>query len=341
MKEHVALKHFLLPFQPFFEMNGVTDICINRPGEVWVEQNGEFACHKVDKLTDDFLWQFAQLVAEFNQREISPENPTLSSVLPNQLRVQFVVEPACEKGSFICAIRQKSIRRLPLSHYFAKPIHRIQQSQAVETHSTEDSQLLGTYLAEDYETFLRLAILQRKNIIISGGTGTGKTTFLNSLLPIVPLTERLITIESDREVIVEHPNAVHLLAAQDGKSVADITMLGLLKATLRLRPDRIFVSELREDEALPYLRAVNSGHPGSITTMHADSPANCFEQLAFMVMQGRANFTHTDLVAYAKSIINIVIQIKRNAVGERYISEIYFDLAERQKSQPIHLANVS
>ena len=327
MKNHVALNHHLKAFDSYLTMDNVTEICINRPFEVWVEQAGRFVQFDEPAFTDDFLMQFAHLVAEANQREISREYPTLSSILPNGLRVQFVVEPACESGTFICAIRQKSIKQMTLSHYFTK--------STGTTHcppSMGDKQLLHDYLSGDYETFLTNAVLQKKNIIISGGTSTGKTTFLNSLLQLIPLTERLVTIETDREVISSHQNTVHLLAAEEGKSVAHITMLGLLKATLRLRPDRILVSELRAEEAFPFLRAVNSGHPGSITTLHADSPNNCFDQLAFMVMQGKGmNITRSEIIAYAKSIINIVVQINRTADGQRYISDIYFDLAQGQE----------
>ena len=184
--------------------------------------------------------------------------------------------------------------------------------------------MLAAYKEKKYSEFLRLAVLERKNIIISGGTSTGKTTFLNALLRHIPIEERIITIETDREVRSGHPNAIHLLAAEEGKSVANITMLDLLKASLRLRPDRILVSELRAQEAFPYLRAINSGHPGSMTTLHADNPEGCFDQLAFMVIQGGSHLSRTELITYAKSIVDIVVQIKRTPEGQRYVSEVYF-----------------
>ncbi|MBV9575091.1 MAG: P-type DNA transfer ATPase VirB11, partial [Gammaproteobacteria bacterium] len=292
----VALNVYLSAFKKYFAMAHVTEICINRPKEVWVEQEGKFLRFDEPNFTETFLMQFAQLVAEANEREISREHPTLSSVLPRSevlphaLRVQFVIEPACEQGSFICSIRQKSTKKFLLSDYFSKSASPIQNEM--------DTELLQTYFANDYESFLKLAVLSKKNIIISGGTSTGKTTVLNSLISSIPLNERLITIETDREVEVDHPNVVHLLAAQEGRSVAETTMLDLLKASLRLRPDRILVSELRAEEAFPYLRAINSGHPGSITTLHADSPSNCFNQLAFMVLQGGIHLTHTDILHY-------------------------------------------
>lgn len=316
----IALSFYLEPFQMYFDWEGVNEICINKPEELWVEQHGRFTRYDMPVLTSTYLWQFARLVAEFNNREISPETPTLSSTLPNGMRIQFVVEPACEKGSFVCSIRKPSVAQVALQDYF-----RNDNSHALDETNSAGTALQAAYQSKDYTTFLRLAVLQQKNIIISGGTSTGKTTFLNSLLPFIPFEERLITIETDREVRSEHRNVVHLLAAEEGKSVANITMLGLLKASLRLRPDRILVSELRAEEAFPYLRAINSGHPGSITTLHANSPEGCFEQLAFMVIQGGSTLSRQELIAYAKSIIPIVVQIKRSQGGERYVSEVYFN----------------
>lgn len=323
MSNIVALNTFLIPFQKFF-VEGVSEISINKPLEVWVERHGDYVRHDAPEFTLDYLWQFARLVAEYNQREISAEMPSLSSTLPNGARVQFVVEPACEKGSFICSIRQPSVVKLLLDDYFKGDDGKAIKQTSKKENSQYPIELAESYTAKDYSDFLKQAVIAKKNIIISGGTSTGKTTFLNALLANIPLNERIITIETDREVKSSHPNAVHLLAAEEGKSAAKITMLGLLKASLRLRPDRILVSELRAEEAFPYLRAVNSGHPGSITTLHADSVEGCFNQLAFMVIQGGSSLTKHELIEYAKSIIDVVVQIKRTDSGRRYISEIYF-----------------
>lgn len=314
----VALHHFLEPFQPFLTAPNVSEVCVNRAGEVWVDQAGTFTRYDVPQLTLAYLWQFASLVAEHNQRALSAEAPILSAVLPSGARVQFVVEPACEKGSFICSIREPSVATVPLERYF------VNEARSAQDYALGAASLAEVYRTKNYSNFLTLAVQAKKNIVISGGTSTGKTTFLNSLLAQVPLTERIITIESDREVRSLHQNSVHLLAAQDGKSVAPVTMLDLLKASLRLRPDRLMVSELRAEEAFPYLRAINSGHPGSMTTLHADSPTGCFDQLAFMVMQGGHRLSRSEIITYAKSIIDIVVQLKRTVDGRRYVSDVYF-----------------
>lgn len=320
---HVALDTFLLPFECYFKKPRVSEICINQPEAVWIEEAGQFDYEARPDLDKSYLLHLANLIAESNQREITREWPVLSATLPNGFRVQMVMEPACERGSFVCSIRKPSVVAVKLGDYFKQPV-----ISAADPHDD----LLRSYYSKDYENFLKLAVRFKKNILISGGTSTGKTTLLNTLLKEVPLSERLITIETDREVFSEHANAVHLLAV-DTASVANVTMIDLLAATLRLRPDRILVSELRSSEAYPYLRAVNSGHPGSITTLHADSIEGCFEQLALMVMQGGSLLSKENIITYAQSIIDVVVQIKRDDRGGRYISKLYFKDAEKHFTQ--------
>ncbi|MCE3237823.1 MAG: type secretion system ATPase VirB11 [Gammaproteobacteria bacterium] len=327
MSNTIALATYLKPFMPYFAMEGVNEICINRPYEVWVETQREFKRFDEPSLSIDFLLQFASLVGEYNQREISPECPTLSSVLPDGARVQFVIEPACAKGTFVCAIRRQATKEVSLHHYFKEERTEEQTLNEEGQLSQNDRSLLTTYEKGYYALFLKQAVLARKNIVIAGGTSTGKTTFLNALLQEVPLGERIITLETDREVMSSHLNSVHLLATEEGKSVSNITMLDLLKASLRLRPDRLLVSEIRAEEAFSYLRAINSGHPGSITTLHADSPEGCFEQLAWMALQSGCPLSRQEIIQYAKSIINVIVQIKRGTEGKRFISAIYFDKA--------------
>jgi type IV secretion system protein VirB11 len=173
--------------------------------------------------------------------------------------------------------------------------------------------------------FLKLAMSTKKNMIISGGTGTGKTTFLNACLKLIPDTERLITVEDTREVKLAQKNKVHLLFNENDEN---ITAEKLFKACLRLRPDRILLSELRGAEAWTFLRAANSGHPGSISTVHADTPEGCFDQLVFMMQQAGLNSSEEKLRSYIRSIISIIIQLKRSANQKRFveIAEVYFDI---------------
>ena len=143
--------------------------------------------------------------------------------------------------------------------------------------------------------FLEYAVISKKNIIISGGTSTGKTTFTNATLRAIPSEERIITVEDAREIVLnDHPNRVHLIASKGGQGRAKVTTQDLIEACLRLRPDRIIVGELRGAEAFSFLRAINTGHPGSISTLHADSPAMALEQIKLMVMQANLGIPRSD-----------------------------------------------
>jgi type IV secretion system protein VirB11 len=190
----------------------------------------------------------------------------------------------------------------------------------------ENNPILKNYLKEGKtKEFIRHAVLCKKNIIISGGTSTGKTTFTNAALGEIPINERLITVEDAREVILHmHPNRVHLLASKGGQGRAKVTTQDLIEACLRLRPDRIIVGELRGSEAFSFLRAINTGHPGSISTLHADAPSMALEQLKLMVMQAGLGMPPDEIKKYIHAVIDIVVQLKRGSGGKRYVSEIYF-----------------
>ena len=179
--------------------------------------------------------------------------------------------------------------------------------------------------ANRLKDFLYQSILVKKNIIISGGTSTGKTTFTNACLRAIPRIERLISVEDAREIDLEnHPNKVHLLASKGGQGLAKVTTQDLIETCLRLRPDRIIVGELRGSEAFSFLRAINTGHPGSISTLHADTPEMAIQQLKLMVMQAGLGMPPDDILSYIKNVVDIVVQLKRGEKGRRYISQIYF-----------------
>jgi type IV secretion system protein VirB11 len=315
-----ALERHLMPLMPFIQMDGVTEICINKPKEIYVERNSQFTCHDVAELEYDFLDSLAALIAEFNNKDFP--SPLLAGSLPTGERIQFVMNPACESNKLVCSIRRHQMRDMSLDDYenggaFTELIAKVPKS-------TADDQLKTLYRKKDILGFLRLAIHAKKNILISGGTGTGKTTFLNACLKWIPSNERVITVEDTREVSVPHPNVVHLLFNEEDERV---TALKIFKTCLRLRPDRIFLSELRGAEVWPYLRAANSGHPGSLSTVHADTPEGALTQLVFMMQQAGSTSNEQQIRDYIKSIINIVIQLKRCSSQDRfmYVSDIYFD----------------
>ena len=168
---------------------------------------------------------------------------------------------------------------------------------------------------------LRQAVLERRNVLVSGGTASGKTTFLNTLLREVPREERLVLIEDTPELQLEHPNAVGLIAVRGAQGEAEVSAEDLLTAALRMRPDRIVLGEVRGGEAISFLRAINTGHPGSMSSIHADSPLRAIDQLALLVMQAGTRMGWDDVVGYVRRSIDLVVQLEYRA-GQRRIAQI-------------------
>mgnify|MGYP000379030957 CR=1 FL=1 len=318
-----ALDTFLEPFAALFAEEGIQEISINRPGEAWIEVFGEMRREEVPEFDIEHLKSLARLVAQSTDQRISEETPLLSATLPEGFRIQVVFPPACEANTVAMSIRKQTIMNLDLEQYEA--IGAFQNTIVRKEANPADAKLRALLNAGAVKDFITQAILYKKNIIISGGTSTGKTTFLNAALKVVPSTERLITCEDAREIMIPHiQNKVHLIASKGGQGRSQVTMQDLIEACLRLRPDRLMLGELRGKEAFSFLRAVNTGHPGSISTLHADTPELAIEQLILMIMQAGLGVTREQIKGYVENVINVIIQLKRGARGMRYVSEIYF-----------------
>lgn len=318
-----ALETYLEPLKKVFAEEGVSEISINRPFEAWVENKGDIRYESMPELDLEHLKGLAQLVAQSTEQRISEETPLLSATLPTGFRIQIVIPPACEPGTVGMSIRKPSAMKMDLDAYEKLGAF---DNTSVEELKDDNSEKLNSLLKEGkIKEFLRMAIATKQNIIVSGGTSTGKTTFTNAMLKSIPSEERLITVEDAREIeLSNHPNRLHLLASKGGQGRAQVTTQNLIEACLRLRPDRIIVGELRGAEAFSFLRAINTGHPGSISTLHADTPMMAIEQLKLMVMQAGLGMPPAEIKEYILNVVDIVVQLKRGSKGRRYISEIYY-----------------
>ncbi|MDX2049910.1 MAG: P-type DNA transfer ATPase VirB11 [Rickettsiaceae bacterium] len=320
---YAALEKYLQPFRALFAEEGLNEIMVNKPGEAWVEKRGEQRKEVIPEIDLDHLLGLGRLIAQSTEQVISEETPLLSATLPIGYRIQVVFPPVCEPGNVAMSIRKFSQVQYTLDDYEKMGAFSTTVTKSLEN---PDDKILSDYLKNNkIKDFISHAIKCKKNIIISGGTSTGKTTFTNAALLAIPEDERIITVEDAREIqLPKHPNRLHLVASKGGQGRAKVSTQDLIEACLRLRPDRIIVGELRGKEAFSFLRAINTGHPGSISTLHADTPEMALEQLKLMVMQAGLGMPPDEIGKYIHSVVDIVIQLKRGDSGTRYISQVYY-----------------
>lgn len=318
--DRVYLASYLAPLAFALERADVTDIYINRPGELWLETlGGRIERHDVSALDGPLLARLARQVAALNHQGISREHPLLSASLPDGSRIQ-IAQPPATRGEIAIAIRKHVSADLTLDDYVSADAFR-ELRTAGNAQSAAIDQVRKLVDAGDIGNALREAVRGRLNILISGGTSSGKTTFLNALIREISADERLILIEDTPEIRLKHENAIGLIAARSALGEAHVTANDLVSASLRMRPDRIILGELRGPEAFAFLRAVNTGHPGSMTTIHADSVDRAFEQLALLVLEGGSTLQREDILTYVRMTVDLVLQLRRDAQGRR-VSEI-------------------
>jgi type IV secretion system protein VirB11 len=330
--ERSALELTLAALRPLLADPEVTELCINRPREVFIESRDGWRREELPCADFDWCRRLAKLIANVTRQRVDESAPLLSASLPSGERVQIVLPPATTRGCVAITIRRPadvvwSIEEL--SHRGVFHSTRSAESGPDET----DRELVRLHALCDYPAFLRLAVRARKNIVVSGPTGSGKTTWTKSLIREIPSAERLVSIEDARELVLDgHPNHVRLYYSKDGQGQARVTPKQLLECCLRMRPDRILLAELRSEEAFDYLRNVNSGHPGSITSVHASSPALAFEQLTLLVKQSSAGsgLARRDIKSLLYLLVDVVIQCSVQA-HQRVVREVWFDPQRRYR----------
>jgi type IV secretion system protein VirB11 len=309
----VYLDAYLAPLRPWLERESVTELLVNRPGELWIEDAGQPGMQRiaVPTLDDELLKRLGEQVARISHQGINREHPLLAATLPEMgtggARIQLVGPPAT-RSHWALAIRRHRLLDLPLGAYDRGPITARAEAPMPDPQAEPIA-------------FLREAIRRRRTILISGGTSTGKTTFLNAMLREIPPEERVVLVEDTAELKLPGANGVGLIAVKGELGEAKVSANDLLQAALRLRPDRIVLGELRGVETVSFLRAINTGHPGSFSTVHANSPRGALEQIALMSMQTGIGLTRAETLEYAASVIDIVVQLDR-VEGKRGIAAI-------------------
>lgn len=333
VRDASALELTLRALRPILSDHAVTELCINRPGEAFIETREGWRCVPLPFAQLPWCVSLAKLVAHSTRQRIDAESPLLSASLPGGERIQIVLPPATTPGTVAITIRRPADEVWTLAELAHKGLFRATREATAGLSETE-VELTRLLKVRDHESFMRLAVQSRRNILVAGPTGSGKTTFTKALIREIPGDERLITIEDAKELILDkHPNHVRLFYSKDDQGLSRVTPKQLLESCLRMKPDRILLAELRGEEAFDYLRNVNSGHPGSITSIHAASAELAFEQLVLLVKQTRAGqeLARADIKNLLYLLIDVVVQFGIEH-RQRVIREVFYDPARKHRS---------
>lgn len=316
-----VLSHHLEPLAAFLDDEAVREIVVNRPGEIGVETAQGWRWVEDDRLTAPWLTTLARAAAAHTGQDVSASHPLCSTSLPSGARCQIVLPPAASDVTL--AIRRAmgsapSLEGLASGGLFA--------GTGGASGRTEEARLAALARSADWPAYLELAVRARKTILVSGATGSGKTSFARSLIAQIPAEERLITIEDVRELDPPQRNLVSLVWSRGGQARASLGPGDLLEAALRMRPDRILLGEVREGaSAFHLLRNVASGHPGSIATIHAGSADLALDQLCLLTKETSAgrDLPREDVRALFDKLIDIIVQLERRA-GVFHVTEVRY-----------------
>jgi type IV secretion system protein VirB11 len=337
-----SVVEFLRPLREQLDAPGVLEVCVNRPGELLVETLTGWHVQPAPQMSLERCLSLATAVATYCDQQINQERPLLSATLPSGERIQFVIPPACTRGTVSITVRKPSGLIKRLDDFEREGLfERTNDTRSTVTRSPEcellpfERELVALKAARQYAAFLRLAVQRHQTIVVSGKTGSGKTTFMKGLVEEVPRQERLITIQDTAELTLpNHPNVVHLYYSKDAQGTAKVTAKHLLEACLRMKPDRIFLAEVRGDECFHFVRLAASGHPGSLTSVHAGSCALAFEQMALMIREsGAGGGLRMDEIKWLLGVVvDVVVQFDRDERG-RFISELYYQPRRQRLGQ--------
>lgn len=294
-----TLKFFLAPIRQLLKDKSVTEVMVNGPSRIYYEREGKIYRSKKRFRDEAALMAAIQNVAEYVDRRIDEDHPSMDARLPNGSRVHAIIPPSSRKGPCL------TIRKF--------------QKSKMNVQALID----GGTLTDEAGEFLKIAVQLHKNIVVSGGTGTGKTTMLNALSTAIPEAERIVVIEDSSELRLQQKHTVYL-EAQPSKpnGRGGVTIRDLFVDSLRMRPDRIIVGEVRRGEALDLIQSMISGHAGSLTTVHANTPADAASRLETLCMMSDTPLPIDVMRSQVASAVNLVVQLSRMSDGVRRIESI-------------------
>ena len=328
-------------FSKWLSRPNAQEVAINRPGEVVTWENGLWVSHQDVDMTPSVIEQLGRLIANMTRKPFNAGNPTLSASLPDGTRVEMTCPPATVSGHTYVNLRKHSVQAFTLDQffeqgYFKDTVHQFnpnlqsQQRNALLNQLLPEQRELWEYAQTgDWGSFLRRSVLSYQNILVSGATGSGKTSFIRGLVEEIPRDERILTVEDTPEMpLPNHPNSNALLYRREGTGQAGASAKELLQAAMRKTPKRVLLAELRGDETYYYIQSVlNSGHPGGMTTTHANSPREAFVRLALLIkasVEGRG-LELAEIRSLLNLLVHVVVQIVFDPEKGRYSPSIYYD----------------
>jgi type IV secretion system protein VirB11 len=324
------LRYLIEPLRPWLSEGSTEEIAINRPGEAWVRQHGSFTRHDMPLDLQD-LQAIVVLAGALRRQDVGRSNPLLAAELPDGERLQACLFPVVPHGSISLTLRKPGSSVVPLAEA-ERRYGSTEWNTAKDTRRARDmDRLLALFEAGKLIAFLQQCVRSRLNILLTGPTGSGKTTLAKSLVAAIDSDERLITIEDVLELVVTQPNHVRLLFQRDNAAEATVNAETLLQTCLRMRPDRVFLAEIRGPEAWTYVTGVMPPHPGSISTIHGHSAASAFRRLFALCKSSAAGASLDDrtLGVLLADTIDVVVPLREDH-GAFNISGVWF-VADAQR----------
>ncbi|MFP4354611.1 MAG: CpaF family protein [Phycisphaerae bacterium] len=294
-----TVDHFLAPILPFMQDESVSEIMINSPDEIYIEKAGRLIRTEARFEDEEALLSAVNNVLQYTGKRLTPEQPLIDSRLPDGSRVHVILAPLSRRGT--CMSIRKFAKNLFTADTFTE---------------------MGTW-SDPAREYLEICVSAEKNLLVSGGTSSGKTCLLNVLSSFIPGHQRIVVIEDSSELELQQDHLISLESRPpDRWGKGEVGIADLFRSSLRLRPDRIIIGEVRGGEALDMIQAMTSGHAGSMSTLHANMPLDAMNRLETLAMMNEVELPLHALRAQISSAIDLVVQMTRFSDGRRSVTQI-------------------